>query len=121
VSLAGAFPDIVAHIPDLAVEAEYRRQLCREVGSDAYARGYRDGYERRARVLEVEWPQVVKPALDAPDHTEAERRRWHVCCRRCRLDGHRRECLRCEDRTRETYGDPHPDDYVPQMRLEAAS
>jgi len=36
---------------------------------------------------------------------------WHVCCRACRLGGHRPGCRSCEDRTRETFGEPHPDDY----------
>jgi len=54
--------------------------------------------------------------------------RWHVCCRACRAkagsgpggsgcpccreDGNV-TCLRCEERTRETFGDPHPDDWGP--------
>ena len=40
--------------------------------------------------------------------------RWHVCCRACRLGRHRPGCRRCEDRTRETFGQPHPDDYPGQ-------
>ncbi len=40
-----------------------------------------------------------------------QRHPWHLCCRSCRLRGHRNGCTRCEDRTRETFGNPHPDDY----------
>jgi hypothetical protein len=50
---------------------------------------------------------------------QVEMRRWHVCCGDCRraLPPQRRcqkrgGCSRCEVRTRETYGLPHPDDYM---------
>jgi hypothetical protein len=38
--------------------------------------------------------------------------RWHLCCKRCRRSRHRPGCRDCEDRTRETFGDPHPDDFA---------
>jgi hypothetical protein len=41
-------------------------------------------------------------------------RAWHVCCGPCRRAGHRDGCSRCEDRTRETFGRPHPDDHPGQ-------
>jgi hypothetical protein len=44
--------------------------------------------------------------------TEIERLRNHVCCRGCRRAGHRAGCERCEERVRETFGQPHPDDLV---------
>ena len=48
-----------------------------------------------------------------PAHpTDLERLRHHVCCGACRRTGHRAGCERCEDRIRETFGQPHPDDYV---------
>lgn len=37
--------------------------------------------------------------------------RWHVCCARCRRVGHRAGCADCQDRTRATFGRPHPDDF----------
>lgn len=52
----------------------------------------------------------VAEALARPARTAAPGR-WHLCCRACRLGGHRNGCPRCEDRTRATFGDPHPDDY----------
>jgi hypothetical protein len=99
-------------------------QIARELAADAYDRGYSDGYERGARVLSAEWPSVVAPLFaDRPDHAELVRRRLHVCCRECRRCGHRDGCARCENRTPETAGIPHPDDYLPMthIRLEAAS
>ena len=99
----------------IAPEAEvaYRRQLAREAARDAYARGYRDGFERGARLLDAEWPAIVAPIVtNRPDHGELERRRLHVCCRACRRAGqHRQGCTTCEDRDRETVGKPHPGDY----------
>jgi len=43
-------------------------------------------------------------------------RPWHVCCRPCRLGGCRPRCERCEDRTAETFGMPHPDDRLFPLR-----
>ena len=43
---------------------------------------------------------------------EFERIRWHVCCRDCRRAECRKDCPRCEDRTRATFAAPRPDDYV---------
>lgn len=37
---------------------------------------------------------------------------WHVCCRECRRRGHRTGCRSCEDRTRATFSQPHPDDWT---------
>jgi hypothetical protein len=99
-------------LPDPAVDVAYRRQLARETWRDGYERGHRDGYEHGARLLEAQWPAVVVPLLrNRPDHAEVEAARWHVCCAACRRDGHRRGCPRCEDRSRETFGRPHRDDY----------
>lgn len=65
---------------------------------------------------------MTGPEEPGENRGEAERRRWHVCCRACRRTGHRDGCPRCEDRTRDTYGHPHVDDYVPgQASLEAVS
>lgn len=40
-----------------------------------YADGYRDGYEHGARVLEADWPTVIRP-LERPTLTELELLRW---------------------------------------------
>jgi hypothetical protein len=37
--------------------------------------------------------------------------RWHVCCGPCRRGGHKPGCRACKDRTRDTFGQVHPDDF----------
>jgi hypothetical protein len=50
-----------------------------------------------------------------PAHpTELERVRWHLCCGPCRRGGHRAGCAACQDRTRATTSQAHPDDYPGQ-------
>lgn len=100
-----AVAEPLAAIPDPQAELELRRQLVREAYEHGRALGWREGYERGARLLEAEWPSVVGPVItDRPDHAELERRRWTV---------------RSEQRTRETYGQPHPDDF-PGRKVTAA-
>jgi hypothetical protein len=98
---------LLALVPDHASELGRLRQDCRDAARAAYQRGYKAGYERGARDGEAEWPAVVAP-LAGLSHAELERRRWTV---------------RGEQRTRETFGGPHPGDYLPttSIRLEAAS
>jgi hypothetical protein len=107
VQAAEARAALLALVPDHAAELGRLRQECRDAARVAYQRGYRAGYERGARVAEAEWPSVVAP-LAGLSHAELERRRWTV---------------RGEQRTRETFGSPHPGDYTPTtiIRLEAAS
>src|SRR5262245_10717106 len=89
---------------DPAAEADYRPRLARE----AYCSGYEDG--RRSGVAEtVAWYKRL--LRNTVSDAQLEQRRRHVCCARCRRGGHRDGCARCEDRGRETYGKPHPDDY----------
>lgn len=121
---AGLRDLVVALSDEVDLVTEMAGQVARELAADAYGRGFQEGYERGARVLSAEWPSVVAPVLARrPDHAELVRRRNHVCCRECRRDGCRAGCTRCEDRTPETAGDPHPDDYMPgtARRLERAS
>jgi hypothetical protein len=40
-----------------------------------YEAGRREGYEAGARLLEAEWPAIVRP-LSGPSLAELERRRW---------------------------------------------
>ena len=77
----------------------------------AYRAGYVDGRADERIAADRTWaaqPPVPLPA--GPALADAEARRWHVCCRRCRLGGHRYGCEDCEDRTRETFGEPHRGD-----------
>lgn len=111
--------DLLAALPDPSAELALRRQLAREAFQYAQADGWREGYEHGARLLEAEWPSVIAPLLNDLGHDELERRRFHVCCRDCRLAGHRDGCERCQNRSRETYGHPHPDDF-PRRKVTAA-
>lgn len=94
---------LLAVLPDPAVEVGYRRQLARE----AYERGIADG-QRAGFAAAVEG--YKRAQQDAVTHLETYARRWRVPCRECRRWGLRDGCSRCEDRIRETYGRPHPDD-----------
>jgi hypothetical protein len=67
---------------------------------DQYAAGWHDGvlaYKRAEHGI--------------VDDLRREAARWHLCCRECRLAKHRPGCMQCQGRTRETFGQPHPDDY----------
>lgn len=79
-------------------------------------RAYREGYLEGSH---DQWSAGYAAAIEdvkAAEHEIAARLhldlpRWHLCCGRCRRAGHRTGCTRCEDRTRATFGQPHPDDY----------
>lgn len=93
----GAVAELLAAQADPVTEIELRCQQVREAYEAGRAGGWREGYEHGARLLDTEWPAVIAPMLSGrPDHRELERRRW---------------ALRGEQRTRETFGDPHPDDF----------
>lgn len=102
-------------LPDPATETAYRHQLAREAYDAGLADGYRIGYRLGAHDYSADWQQTILPILervaDSPAPADRDRRRWHVCCRPCRRTGHQPGCPDCEDRTRDTYSDPHPDDY----------
>jgi hypothetical protein len=88
---------------DPLAEIELRRQLGREAYECGRADGWREGYERGARILETEWRSIVAPILaDRPDHAELDRRRWGPG-------------------GREHFGDRRPGDRFPRSKLEAAS
>jgi hypothetical protein len=90
---------------ELAAEVRLWQQLAREAYDAGRADGWREGYERGARLLEAEWPQVVAPVIaNRPDHAELELRRWGPG-------------------GRAHFGDPRPGDRYPSRsrRLEAAS
>jgi hypothetical protein len=92
-----------------AAEAAYHAQLAREI--------YRDGFEdgRRAGIADtVAWYKRLLRNTFAD--AQLEQRRRHVACRYHRRRGCSDNCAckRCEDRGRETYGNPHPDDYPGQ-------
>ena len=43
------------------------------------------------------------------DDLDAYLNRWHVCCPRCRQEGHKEGCPDCQASTQETFGDPLAD------------
>ena len=76
-----------------------RRVLAAEVAGFARGReaGYREGREAEAADRDAAWLRIARPvARGGPSFAELERRRWR---------------LRDEQRTRESFGEPHPDDY----------
>ena len=95
-----------------AAEAETRyrlqfaRELSEETGRREYERGLHEGYLLAIADLKAFQHGAVKDA-------EIERRRWHLCCPRCRLRGHRDGCRDCQDRTRETFGHTLPGEAAP--------
>jgi hypothetical protein len=91
---------------------------------DAEWRGYERGAEDTYGPAFVDGVASIKRQIrNEVDDFGIEMRRWHVCCRPCRLidRDHRpcavrwKGCPRCEVRTRETFGLPHPDDYTRQV------
>ena len=71
----------------------------------------RAGYVRAVEEIKAVEHQLVD-ALGGIDLPQVMARRWHVCCAACQRRGrHQSGCDRCEDRTRATFGQPHPDDY----------
>jgi hypothetical protein len=86
-----------------AAEVAYRRQLAAE----AYRAGVDDG--RRDGIADtIRWYKALLSNTVAD--ARLEQARWHVCCKPCRMRGHRDGCASCEDRNRDTYRLPHPDD-----------
>jgi hypothetical protein len=97
--------ELLSAIPDEEAITRYWSKICREMTEQTaaaeYERGMREGYLLAVADFKAFQHGIVKDA-------EAERRRWHLCCRRCRLEGHRDGCPDCQDRTRETFGQPFP-------------
>ena len=100
--------ELLDAMPDPEAVDEHWRRICREmVAARAAAereQGLHEGYLLAVADFKAYLHGVVRDA-------EFERRQWHLCCRRYRLEGHRDSCRDCEDRTRETFGDPRPGDY----------
>jgi hypothetical protein len=96
--------DLLPLLDDPAAELaviDQCRELCRQAYAMGRADGWREGYERGARVLEAEWPGVVARVVrGGPSYAELEQRRWGPG-------------------GRERFGDPRPGDRFPGT--EAAS
>jgi hypothetical protein len=100
--------ELLAAIPDAGAVDEYWRRTCQDMVTVAaaaeYERGQVDGYLLAIADVKAFQHGAVKDA-------QLERRCWHLCCRRCRLSGHRDMCCDCQERVRATFGQPHPHDY----------
>lgn len=99
-SVAELLPVLDDPVAELAV-IEQCRELCLQAYEMGRADGWRDGYERGARLLEAEWPSIVAPITrDRKTRAEVELLRWGPG-------------------GRERFGDPRPGDRFPGF--EAAS
>lgn len=96
--------ELLDAMPDPLAELELRRQQVR----DAYAAGRTDGYSDGVIAMASAYKRGL---MNTYANAQLQSRRWHVCCRSCRQTGHRDDCGRCEDRSHETYRQPHPDDF----------
>ena len=73
-------------------------QAFRQGWEAGHVAGTDDGRQAEAAERDAEWNAIARPvARGGTAHAELERRRWTV---------------RGEVRTRETYGEPHPGDYM---------
>lgn len=99
---------LLAVMPDPEAVDEHWRRICQEMvtatAASEYERGSADGYLAAVADLKRAQHQAV-------DDLDAYLSCWHVCCRRCRLEGHRDSCRDCQARTRATFSDPQPGDY----------
>ncbi|HYB48683.1 MAG TPA: hypothetical protein VED20_15235 [Streptosporangiaceae bacterium] len=102
--------DLLDAMADPAAVDEHWRQICKEmVGQTAaseYERGLHEGYLLAVADLKAFQHGAVRDA-------QLEQRRWHLCCRRCQLEGHRDGCQDCEERTRETFGQAFSGEVAP--------
>ena len=102
--LRRVFVDVIN--PD--AEIAYRRVLCLEAAAAEGERSWSEGYAAAVADVKAAQHGLVHVFREAG---EAEEARWHLCCRACRLGGHRARCEQCEDRTRATFGQAHADDH----------
>jgi hypothetical protein len=92
-------------------------QLAARLG--AHAEGYRLGLAETERVRAEGYAEAIADIkgaehgiVDALRRSAPSASLWHVCCIPCRRAGHRNGCPDCQDRTRETFADPFPGDYL---------
>jgi hypothetical protein len=104
---------LAAMDPEPQVSLGTARQWAAQARADGYTEGWDAGAVAGVAALKAQQHDIVTD-------WRAYLRCWHVCCRECRRaqPGARRcerqGCRRCQVRTRETYGLPHPDDYPGQ-------
>ena len=102
-----AVAELLAALSDPLVEIELRHQLAHEAYERGRADGWRQGYESAEADMAGRWRAASQRiARGGISYRELEARRW---------------VLRGEQRDRETFGQPHPDDRVSRSGQEAAA
>lgn len=87
---------VLAMSDSIDLQLRLRLAAWSEGWRSGHAAGYLDGRRDAHREL-ADWHAIADPAATGgPSHAELERRRWR---------------LRGEQRTCETFGEPHPGDY----------
>ena len=90
--------DLLALSDERDVQLELRRRAYRDGWEAGHMTGVGDGRQAEAAERDREWNAIARPvARGGPAYAEIERKRWTV---------------RGEQRTRETFGQPHPGDYL---------
>jgi hypothetical protein len=99
-------PSEQAALLALSDERAQWQKYALDLARDAYRDGYRDGRADEARDADRAWAaQPRQRVRDGDALADVEARRWK---------------LRGEQRTRETFGQPHPADYKGQRQERAA-
>jgi hypothetical protein len=102
--------ELLAAMPDAGTVDRHWRRICKDLVAEAaaaeYKHGFRDGHLATVAALK-------RAQHEAVDHLDSYLARWHLCCRRCRLEGHRNGCEECAGRTRETFAEPLPGEPTP--------
>jgi len=98
VPLAEALRELVLdHVDERGRDHERIRRAWREGWLTGHGIGYGAGYEQASRDMERNWSEMARPtARQLVRGHGLQDRRWR---------------LRGETRTRQTFGQPHPDDY----------
>ncbi len=92
--------DLLALSAERDVQLGLRHRAYAEGWGAGRMAGYGAGRQDEGAERDQAWNQIARPiARGGPAHAEIERKRWTV---------------RGEARTRETFGEPHPGDYMGQ-------
>jgi hypothetical protein len=92
--------DVLALSDERDVQLELRNRAYRDGWEAGHVAGVDDGRQAEASERDREWRAIARPiARGGQAHADLERIRWTV---------------RGEVRTRETFGQPHPGDYMGQ-------
>jgi hypothetical protein len=103
---------VMSAVVALVLSQSNERDQQLELRHRAYREGHVDGgRDQWSAGYAAAVTDVKRAQHDLVDEVGVELGRWHLCCGPCRRTGHRAGCTRCENRTRATFGQPHPDDY----------